>query len=186
MASSTLPAIQEKDIVGLKHFAKVRRLLASLHEVGCQRDRANNRSLHMDEYCLGVLLFLFNPTISSLRGIQQASQLRNVRKKLGLKRASLGSLSESVSVFDPEPLKHIATQLAGQVPAQVGGEFSRINQTITAVDGSVFDTVARVAELAWVPLKGGRYKHAYRLHTQFEILRGVLRWPRFSGPAASL
>lgn len=173
MASSTLPAIQEKDIVGLKHFAKVRRLLASLHEVGCQRDRANNRSLHLDEYCLGVLLFLFNPTISSLRGIQQASQLRNVRKKLGLKRASLGSLSESVSVFDPEPLKHIATQLAGQVPAQVGGEFSRINQTITAVDGSVFDTVARVAELAWVPLKGGRYKHAYRLHTQFEILRGV-------------
>ena len=80
----------------------MRALLRSLHEVGCQRDQANNRSLHFDEYCLGVLLFLFNPTLTSLRGIQQASELKNVRKKLGLKRASLGSLCESVAVFDPE------------------------------------------------------------------------------------
>jgi hypothetical protein len=131
------------------------------------------RSLHFDEYWLGVLLYLFNPAISSLRGIQQASQLCNVQKKLGIKRASLGSLSESVSVFDPEPLKEIATELAKRVPGQVAGDFSQINQTLTAVDGSVFDTVARVAELAWVPLKDRKRKHAYRLHTQFEILRGV-------------
>lgn len=173
MAPQASRTIKQRDIRGLKHFAKMRALLGSLHTVGCQRDKANNRSLHFDEYCLGVLLFLFNPTLTSLRGIQQASQLRNVRKKLGLRRASLGSLSESVSVFDPEPLKEIATQLAAQIPGQIGGDFSSINQTLTAVDGSVFDTVAKVAELAWVPLKGGKRKHAYRLHTQFEILRGV-------------
>lgn len=173
MAPQARREIKESDIQGLKHFGKMRALLGSLHEVGCQRDRANNRSLHFDEYCLGVLLFLFNPTLTSLRGIQQASELRNVRKKLGLKRASLGSLSESVSVFDPEPLKAIAAQLAAQVPRGVGNDFSQINQTLTAVDGSVFDTVAKIAELAWVPLKGGKRKYAYRLHTQFEILRGV-------------
>ena len=173
MARPKSPVLKESDIRGLKHFAKIRSLLQCLHESGCERDKASNRSLHFDEYCLGVLLFLFNPTITSLRGIQQASQLKNVRKKLGLKRASLGSLSESVSVFDPEPLKQIATQLAGLVPAQVGGDFNQINQTITAVDGSIFATVARVAELAWLPKKGGGRKHAYRLHTQFEVLRGV-------------
>ena len=165
--------ITERDVEGFKHFAKIRSLLGSLHSNGCDRDKANNRSLHMDEYCLGVLLYLFNPAITSLRGIQQASELRNVRKKLGLKRASLGSLSESVSVFDPEPLKQIAVDLSAQVPGQVGGDFSRMNQTITAVDGSVIDTIVRVAELAWVPKKGGDFKHAYRLHTQFEVLRGV-------------
>lgn len=173
MATKTQSKIREGDIKGLKHFAKVRKLLASLHNTGCHRDRASNRSLHFDEYCLGVLLFLFNPAITSLRAIQQASQLRNVRKKLGLKRVSLGSLSESVSVFDPEPLKAIAAELAAEVPAQPCGDFSQIGQTVTAVDGSVFDTVARVAELAWVPLKNGKRKHAYRLHAQFEILRGV-------------
>lgn len=173
MAPQTSPKIKEGDIQGLKHFKKMRALLGSLHQVGCDRDKSSNRSLHFDEYCVGVLLFLFNPTITSLRGIQQASQLKNVRKKLGLKRSSLGSLSESVNVFDPEPLKAIASQLAQQAPVQSGGDFSQVNHTLTAVDGSVFDTVARVAELAWVPLAGGGHKHAYRFHTQFEILRGV-------------
>ena len=66
--------ITERDVQGLKHFAKIRSLLGSLHSNGCERDKANNRSLHMDEYCLGVLLYLFNPAITSLRGIQQASE----------------------------------------------------------------------------------------------------------------
>ena len=173
MPVSESSTLLESDIQGLKHFKKVRKLLKSLHEVGCQRDRANNRSLHMDEYCLGVLLYMFNPAITSLRGIQQASELRNVQKKLGIKRASLGSLSESVSVFDPALLKQIAVDLAQGVPDQAGGEFSKIKQTITAVDGSVVDTLSRIAELAWVPKKGGDFKYAYRLHTQFEVLRGV-------------
>jgi hypothetical protein len=59
------------------------------------RDKPGNRDLHIDEYCLGVLLFLYNPLVTSLRAIQQASGFANVQKKLGIKRASLGSLSES-------------------------------------------------------------------------------------------
>jgi len=173
MPASTPKPIQERDIQGLKHFAKIRKLLKPLHKIGCDRDRANVRNLHMDEYCLGVLLYMFNPTITSLRGIRQAGELRNVQKKLGTKPASLGSLSESVSVFDPEPLKQIAVDLAAKVPGQSSDDFSQVKQTITAVDGSVVDTLGRIAELAWVPKKGGDYKYAYRLHTQFEVLRGV-------------
>jgi hypothetical protein len=68
---------------------------------------AGNRQLHFDQYCLLVLLFLFNPVVRSLRSIQQASQLRNVQRKLGCLRASLGSLSEAQQVFQPERLKEI-------------------------------------------------------------------------------
>lgn len=173
MVADSAKVLKPSDIRGLKHFAKIRELLTGLHSNGCQRDKAGNRDLHMDEYCLGVLLFLFNPAVTSLRAIQQASGFANVQKNLGIKRASLGSLSESVSVFDPEPLKEIASKLAMQVPVGQGADFSAIHQRITAVDGSVFDTVARVAELAWVPLAGGKHKHAYRFHTHFEVLRGV-------------
>ena len=173
MAASESAQVKSSDIQGLKHFKKIRKLLTSLHDVGCERDRASNRSLHMDEYCLGVLLYMFNPIITSLRGIQQASELKNVQKKLGIKRASLGSLSESVSVFDPRLLKQIAVDLAKGVPDQPSGDFAEIKQTITAVDGSVVDTLSRVAGLAWVPKTGGGFKYAYRLHTQFEVLRGV-------------
>ena len=92
--------IEQKDLSGLKHFAHMQSLLKRLHQVGCRRDRANNRELHFDQYCLLILLHLFNPIITSLRGLQQASELKKVRKKLGVTRASLGSLSESVQVFD--------------------------------------------------------------------------------------
>lgn len=100
MAESGDKRIQDKDIVGLKYFDQLGELLQQLHDVGCERDRAGNRSLHMDQYCMLILLYMFNPVVTSLRGLQQASELERVQKKLGCARASLGSLSESVAVFD--------------------------------------------------------------------------------------
>ncbi|NJR20182.1 MAG: hypothetical protein HC777_00890 [Hyphomonadaceae bacterium] len=51
-----------------------------------------------------VLLYLFNPICSSLRAVQQASELPKVQKRLGCARAALGSLSEAATVFDSERL----------------------------------------------------------------------------------
>jgi hypothetical protein len=39
----------DKDIVGLKYFDQLGELLQQLHDVGCERDRAGNRSLQMDQ-----------------------------------------------------------------------------------------------------------------------------------------
>jgi hypothetical protein len=78
MAASTRERrkkIVESDIAGLKYFDQLAPLLGRLHHEGCQRDRAGNRQLHYDNYCLLVLLYLFNPIVTSLRGIQQASEL---------------------------------------------------------------------------------------------------------------
>lgn len=90
--------LKESDITGLKYFDQLAPLLERLHEDGCQRDRAGNRTLHYDQYGMLMLLYLFNPIVTSLRGIQQASELKNVQRKLGCARASLGSLSEATSV----------------------------------------------------------------------------------------
>jgi hypothetical protein len=102
------PEIQARDVKGLKYFKVLKGLLARLHGVGSGRDKANNRLLHMDQYCTLILLWLYSPIVNSLRGLQQASALKKVQQKFGIRRASLGSLSESVRVFDPEPLKQIA------------------------------------------------------------------------------
>src|SRR5687767_3656996 len=119
MAAESLPPpeprLREPDVRGLKYLDRLAPLLERLHEVGCQRDTAGNRQLYYDHYCLLVLLFLFNPVVKSLRGLQQASQLANVQKKLGCPRTSLGSLSESVTVFDPDRLKEIIAELGGQL-----------------------------------------------------------------------
>ena len=65
----------------------------------------------MDQYCTLILLWFFSPIVDSLRGLQQASELDKMRKYSGVGRTSLGSLSEGVAVFDPEPLKEIAQEL---------------------------------------------------------------------------
>jgi hypothetical protein len=78
--------IRDSDLVGLKYFNRLMPLLERLHPVGTQRDRAGNRQLFFDHYGAYLLLFLFNPIVTSLRGIQQASQLKKVQKKLGCPR----------------------------------------------------------------------------------------------------
>jgi IS4 transposase len=168
------PKLRDRDIQGLKYFTQLQPLLARLQKVGCKRDKAGNRDLTMDRYCLLLLIWMFSPLVDSLRGLQQASQLDKVRKKFGVGRASLGSLSESVRVFDPEPLKAIAAELAHDLPTAEPGKFAAVGQELTAVDGSVVDTVIRVAKLAWLPKAKGKSLSAYRLHTHFEVLRGTV------------
>jgi hypothetical protein len=76
MAPKKRENVRDEDITGLKFFDKLLPLFEPLHAVGCQRDKAGNRQLHYDEYCLLLLLFLFNPVVTSLRGLQQASERR--------------------------------------------------------------------------------------------------------------
>jgi IS4 transposase len=166
-------AIRSCDIGGLKYLKKLLPLLKGLHDVGCQRDRAHNRKLHYDQYCLLVLLFLFNPMVRSLRALQQASQLRKVQRKLGVGRTSLGSLSEATDVFDPERLQEIIGQLMSQVnPRRRIGQ-GHIAQVLTAVDGSVVKTLASITRAAFQRSKNGESHSGWRFHTHFEIDRSI-------------
>ena len=65
--------LTEKDITGLKYFDQIAPLLKRLHDDACDRDTAGNRVLHYDQYCMLLLLYFFNPIVTSLRGLQQAS-----------------------------------------------------------------------------------------------------------------
>jgi hypothetical protein len=164
--------LRERDLQGLKYLDVLLPMLARLREVGCQRDKAGNRQLHYDEYCLLVLLFLFNPIVRSLRGLQRASQLRNVQRKLGCSRASLGSLSEAVEVFEPTRLEGIIAELIGQLPAKNVGS-GHVRQTLTAVDGSVVKTLCSLASAAYLRDKNGKTHCGWRFHTHFDVDRSV-------------
>jgi hypothetical protein len=166
--------IQEKDVQGLKYFDQLGPLLERLHEVGCQRDSVGNRTLHYDQYCMFILLFLFNPIITSLRGLQQASELKNVQKKLGCPRASLGSMSESVTVFEPERLKEIIAELGGQLePLGRDPRLKDIRDTIMLVDGTLLAALPSMAEASMLKATTGSASVKWRLHTHFEVDRYV-------------
>ena len=72
MAGKKREKVRDEDVTGLKYFDKLQPLLKRLHDVGCQRDKAGNRKLHMDQYCMLVLLMLFNPVVRSLRWARSA------------------------------------------------------------------------------------------------------------------
>lgn len=173
MANDKRSTIREEDVLGLKYFRKLWPVFERLHEVGCQRDKAGNRELFMDQYCSLVLLFLFNPCVRSLRALQQASELKNVQRKLGCGRASLGSLSEATDVFDPERLRQIIGELVAEVKPGRDRSDDLVKHVVTAVDGSVVQTLSTIAEAAYLKTKNGDSRSAWRLHTHFEVDRGV-------------
>ena len=174
MAAAKKKKIKESDITGLKFFDKLGPLLQRLHDDGCQRDRAGNRHLHYDQYCMLILLYLFNPIVTSLRGIQQASELKNVQRKLGCQRASLGSLSEATSVFDPERLKEIIAELGEQLqPISHDARLKDIQQAITLVDGTLIAALPKIMEASWRKANKGSGMVKWRLHTHFEVAREV-------------
>lgn len=174
MAGDSEQVIRARDVQGVKYLDRVLPLLKRLHGAGCERDKAGNRDLHMDQYCALILLFLFSPVVDSLRSIQRVSELRKVQRLLGCGRASLGSLSESVRVFDPELLQDIISELAVDLqPHARDPRLAELRQTITLVDGTLLPALTRVAEAMWLTTRTGTAHHAWRLHTQFHLDRHV-------------
>ena len=165
---------------GIKPLRKVLPLLSSLRDVGCGRDRADNRELHYDQYVTLVLLMLFNPLIDSVRALQHAASIEKVSKRLGVKRFSLGSFSESVRCFDPERLKEVVRQLCGDLSAlhPVGRDpalrdLAALGHALTAVDGTVLDSIAKATAAWWVDYQDGTSKYAWRLHAHFDVEHGL-------------
>src|SRR5438876_7013486 len=116
MAATNKPQLKAKDLRGFKYFKLLNPLLERLHDVGTQRDRAGNRQLFFDQYAALLLLYFFNPILTSLRGIHQASTLDKVGQQLGVSPTSLGSLSEAARVFDAAALQEIIAELAARIP----------------------------------------------------------------------
>lgn len=169
MSTKKAKPIDEKDLKGFKYFKVICRLLERLHQVGCQRDRAHNRTLHMDQYMALLLLYMFNPICESLRGIQRASLLAKVQKILKVPRTSMGSLSEAVQVFDSRLLREIIGELADQLrPIPHSAKLDDVGGILTLVDGTL---LAALPKMTWALWKDEH--NALKAHVQFELLKGV-------------
>jgi len=161
------PKITDDQLQGFKYFKKLPPLLDRLHDHATERDKAGNRILHYDQYIALQLLFFFNPVITSMRGLVQASELKKVQRLLGVSPTSLGSFSEAGSVFDSELLKPIIRELGSQLkPLDHDSRLDNLPGILTAVDGT---ELSALAKLAGRMIEGRDIK----LHTHFEPLTGV-------------
>lgn len=159
-----------KDIQGFKYFKKMSRVLEHLHKAGCERDRADNRLLHMDQYMSLLLLCMFSPICSSLRAMQQASELSKVQKKLGIPRCSLVSLSEAARVFDSELLKEVINELVKEVdPIPHLSKLEDVGGILTVVDGTVIKSLPTIVG----SLCRDKSKKGFKSHMHYEVLKGA-------------
>lgn len=163
--------IEESEVrlQGTRLVRQTRHLLERLHDAGTARDKAGNRLLFCDEYICMLLLYFFTPAITSLRALQQVSGWEQSRQKLGIRRTSLGSLSEAARVFDAELLEPILQELAAQVAPLKSGREAAALTGLTAVDGSIFPALPR---MAWALWKDEDHR-GVKLHLHFDVLKGA-------------
>jgi hypothetical protein len=74
--------VTAQDLPGCKYFRLLGPLLTHRHAAGTERDRAGNRQLFYDQYATLLLLYFLRPTVTRLRGLQQATTLAAVQTPL--------------------------------------------------------------------------------------------------------
>ena len=145
------------------------KLLKQIHSAGTERDRAGNREFFYDHYLTLLLLYFVNPSLTGLRSLQNASNWQLVRQRLGIPRVSLGSLSESARVFDAALVRPILKELAAQARPLFKGREAEALENLTAVDGSIFAALPR---MAWALWQGPKHR-GIKLHLHFHACTGV-------------
>jgi len=165
------PKAREHELQGAKYLSSIVDLLAPLHD-----HRADpNRRLHYDEYCAWLLLYFFSPILTSMRGLQQATDLKTVRRKLGLPRFSLGSFSEAGNVFDAQLLASIIEQI-GQRLEDIAPDprLKALERRPTAVDATLLHALP---QMVWALWRDDEH-HAAKLHLQLDLLKGIPQQPQ--------
>ena len=167
--------LQDKDVQGLKYFARLLPLLDRLHDVGCERDTAGNRKLFFNDYVKAVLLYMWSPLIGSMRALQKTVKLPRVSKALGIRPFSLGSFSEAPAVYEPQLLKSVIDELAGELrPLSLNPRLRDVKRALTLVDGTVLQGLSKLGKAAvdgtyYNTTRDGRFLHGWRLHMQLDL-----------------
>jgi hypothetical protein len=82
-------------------------------------NRHGNRELFLDDLFVAYLLAFFNPTLRTLRTIEDFSQTQQAQKHLSTGRLSRSTLSDFNRLVEPERLLPLVAELRGCVVAQV-------------------------------------------------------------------
>src|SRR3989441_3179779 len=177
-----LPApVTAQDLQGFQYFRLLGPLFDHLHTAGTERDRAGNRQLFYDQYATLLLMYFFNPTVTSLRGLQQTTTLAQVQTQFGIRRTSLGALSEAASVFDAALLHQVLTALSTQLRPHVTGAEQAALAALPAVGGSLWPALPR---MLWAVWQDDQHRAA-KMHRAFAVFRhGPVDVTRTAGNAS--
>lgn len=158
-----------EQITGGKYVRMLEKYAQALREA----DAHGNRRLFLDDVVIAHLLAFFNPTLRSLRTIEDFSQTRQAQRHLSVRRLCKSTLSDFHRFADPtllgpiiERLKDVAA--AKGLRATPAGLPETLGQVL-AVDGSFFAVAADVAWAVAHRTNRGERRACVRLDMHLDI-----------------
>lgn len=135
-------------VQGGKHVALLQDHLEALRREHPDDDAHGNRRLFANDVVVALLLAFYNPTLKSLRTIEDFSQTRQAQKHLSVRKLCKSTLSDFHRVADPELLRPLIDRLhqEARLKDRLPGDLPETLGQILAVDGSYF---AVAADVAW-------------------------------------
>jgi Transposase DDE domain len=132
-----------------------------------------NRQLFLDDVVIAHILAFFNPTLRSLRTIEDFSQTRQAARHLSLRRLCKSTLSDFHRVADPALLQPIVQRLHAAAAARreprIPPTLPQTLGKVLAVDGSFFSVAADVAWAVGHRTNRGERRASVRLDTHLDV-----------------
>lgn len=109
-----------------------------------------NRQLFLDDVFIAYLLAFYNPTLRTLRTLEDFSQSRQAQKHLSIPRIAKSTLSDFHRIADPGRLEPLIAELRQTLVRKHRGtplppDLAMLVQQVVAVDGTFFSAAADVA-----------------------------------------
>lgn len=168
-ASPPLPVWPEQ-IVGGKHIRMLDKHLRRL-----RREDHANRKLFLDDVVVAYLLAFFNPTLRTLRTLEDFSQTRQAQRHLSVTRLCRSTVSDFNHIADANLLQPIVEQLLAALPAgrrsPDSHDLPERLQHVLAVDGTFFGVAADVAWAVMHRTNQGQRRASVRLDVHLDVHR---------------
>jgi hypothetical protein len=171
LEAGTEVRIWPEQVIGGKYVRLLEKQLRQLRA----EDAHGNRKLYLDDVFVMHLLAFFNPTVNSLRTMEDLSQTVQVQKHLSLRKICKSTLSDFQRLTDPERLQpvlqalksHVARQPARATPEPA--DLSRLLAQTIAVDGTFLPALADVAWAVRNANNHGAQRYRARLDCQVHV-----------------
>ena len=175
----TLPEDRERArwpelVVGGKYVQQLQRYVDGLRD----SEAHGNRKLFLDDVFVTYLLAFFNPTLRTLRTIEDFSQSTQAQRHLSTTRICRSTLSDFNRLVGPERLTPILEALRSHVTAERGssansGQLAELLAQTVAVDGTFLPALAETAWAVRSLNQTGFVRRRARLDVQLSVSDGV-------------
>lgn len=148
----------------LRSMGTIRRYLPPEAEHG-------NRRLHFADM-VGLLLSAgLQPTVRSLRMIEQHSAADDVRAMTGRPVVPRSTLSDALAAFDPESLRPLLDRLRAQMSwlKHVDPDTHQTTRRVLAADGSWFNLAGEVTHALMMNRAPGETRRRYRVRLNLQL-----------------